>query len=121
MRARADRLFDMDRTTLSPEQIIAEFQRRRRVAFRVRNWTAGIGVFGGVLLVRTLPGNPPLWIFSPVVLALVIAVVGSFYAPHLYRCPRCARRVQVPDRTDSGFVLLRDPASCPHCGAILKR
>jgi predicted RNA-binding Zn-ribbon protein involved in translation (DUF1610 family) len=52
---------------------------------------------------------------------LVIAVFGALYVRHLYRCPRCGLRVQVPDTIDSGYVLLKDPASCPHCGVILKR
>jgi DNA-directed RNA polymerase subunit RPC12/RpoP len=113
----------MDHPALSPQQIVAEFQRRRRVAFRIRNWTAAIGfggVFAGVLLVRTLTGNPSPWIFAPVVLALVIAVCGSIYAPHLYRCPRCGRRVRVPDTTDPGYIMPKDPTSCPRCGVILK-
>jgi hypothetical protein len=33
---------DMDHLALSPDQIIAEFQRRRRLTFKIRNWTAGL-------------------------------------------------------------------------------
>jgi hypothetical protein len=111
----------MDHLALSPDQIIAEFQRRRRLTFRIRNWTAGIG-FGGILFGVLLKDAAwkPFWIISPFVLSLVIAVFGALYVRHLYRCPRCALRVQVPDTTDSGYVLLKDPASCPHCGVILK-
>ena len=113
----------MDHLELSPEEIIAEFQRRRRLTFKIRSWTWGLGfgsICAGILLVNTLHGTAPVWITSPIVLAMVIAVFLAFYAPHLYRCPRCARRVQVPDTTDSGYVLINDPASCPHCGVILK-
>ena len=102
--------------------IVAEFQRRRRVTYKIRNYAAAIGVgsiFAGVLLVNVVR-NPPLWIVSAIVLAMVIAVVGSFYAPQMYRCPRCGRRVRVPDTTDSGYVMPRDPASCPRCGVTLR-
>ena len=113
----------MDHLALSPDQVIAEFQRRRRLTFKLRTWTWGLGfggILSGALLTNTLPGNSPFWIFSPVLLALVITVFLAFYFPHLYRCPRCARRVRVPDTTDSGYVLIEDPASCPHCGVFLK-
>jgi DNA-directed RNA polymerase subunit RPC12/RpoP len=108
---------------LSPQQIIAEFQRRRRVASKIQNWVGGLG-FGsivlGILLVNTLPGTASFWVYSPIVLAMVFCVFGAFYAPHLYRCPSCARRVREPDPTDSGYRLIKDPAVCPHCGVVLK-
>jgi len=84
------------------------------------SWVMAGGVFAGVLLVRTLHGNPSPWIFFPVVLALGLAAAGALYAPQLYRFPRCGRRVRIPDTIDVGYVMPRDPASCPRCGVSLK-
>ena len=116
----------MDHPALSPEQIIAEFQRRRRLTFRIRKWTAGLGLgglFGGMLLLRSLHDlqYPPYWLFAGMAAALGIFVFGAFFTPHLYRCPRCGLRVRAPDPTEAGYTLIKDPVSCPHCGAILKR
>jgi DNA-directed RNA polymerase subunit RPC12/RpoP len=47
-------------------------------------------------------------------------MIGAFFHPYLYRCPRCNRRVQVPDPTEAGGILLEDPLHCPGCGARLK-
>ena len=115
----------MDHPALSPEQIIAEFQRRRRLTFRIRKWTSWLGfcgVFGGVLILQSLHDlpDPPYGLFAGIVAAVLIFVFGAYYTPHLYRCPRCELRVRAPDPTESGYILIKDPVSCPHCGAILK-
>ena len=115
----------MDHPALSPEQIIAEFQRRRRLTFRIRKWTAGLGlggVFGGFLILRSMHDlpDPPYLLFAGIVASMVIFVFGAYYTPHLYRCPHCGRRVRASDPTEAGYTLIKDPVACLHCGAILK-
>lgn len=115
----------MDHPALSPEQIIAEFQRRRRLTFRIRKWTAGLGlggVFGGFFILRSLHDlpDPPYWLFAGIVASLAIFVFGAYYTPHLYRCPNCGLRVRASDPTEAGYTLIKDPVACPHCGVILK-
>jgi DNA-directed RNA polymerase subunit RPC12/RpoP len=108
-----------------PEQIVAEFQRRRRLTFRILHWTAGIslsGIAAAVLIASSLHDlkDPPYWLFAGVGVLVLIFGCGALYAPHLYRCPGCGKRVHTPDPTESRNALIKDPGSCPHCGVILK-
>ena len=110
---------------LNQDEIIAEFQRRRRRYVMFCRWTIGIGVGGffiALIVLHFLPrlNDAPYWLFGGMVAAMLVLVFGALCAPTLYRCPNCSRIVQVPDPTEAGKIPVRDPVECPNCGVRLK-
>ncbi len=117
---------------LSPEDIVAEFRRRRAAAWHgLRGWFAALVIgFTAAYAVGDLSSGAPWyrWAAGLACFVLVVACIAqiTIVGRRLYRCPAC-EYVPLSWSTQFGFPLFAfrkmvdlNPATCGNCGVRLR-
>jgi DNA-directed RNA polymerase subunit RPC12/RpoP len=114
---------EIDMPSLREEQVIDEFQRRRKRLLQYFGFCILLIMFGLVIL-QFIEGKPTFlgirqmaW-KSFAATQLVIAVLFGVKGYWQYRCPVCNEIVKGHDKFYLG--VLTDPERCPHCGSKLR-
>jgi len=108
----------------SDNQVISEFQRRRRRM--IHNFGFSLLLFALGLILMQLRDSCPDFLgvghagWSAAAMAQLIAgVVFALIGFQQYRCPVCNEIVKAHDKYYFGVAM--DPSNCPKCGANLKK
>ena len=103
---------------------IAEFQARRREAWRRIKYSVVIMLTGFAILFIFCVGahseaTPRFWICGVAFAAVAIAIGHmAFTWKRMYRCPAC--EMPIMNRLSEGGDVPLNPRECPNCGAKLR-
>jgi hypothetical protein len=103
-------------------QLVAEFQRRRKIL--LQNFALSMVLFALGLAITQMAEQMPAFLglsaagWSAIAVAqMVIAIVFALLGFNQYRCPLCSKIPRAHDKYYLGVAI--HPTRCPNCGARL--